>query len=44
MLLQALVGNLFDRVFRRYTRAFEERAHQVYGSPGQRQPGPSSSP
>ena len=44
MLLQALVGNLFDRVFRRYTRAFEERAHQVYGSLGQRQPGPSSSP
>jgi coenzyme Q-binding protein COQ10 len=30
--LQALVGSLFDRVFRRYTRAFEERARQVYGS------------
>ena len=30
--LQALVGSLFDRVFRRYTRAFEERAHRVYGS------------
>jgi coenzyme Q-binding protein COQ10 len=30
LMLQALVGGLFDRVFRRYTRAFEERAHQVY--------------
>src|SRR5262245_41985108 len=36
LLLQALVGSLFDRVFRRYTRAFEERAHQVYaGTPSQ---------
>lgn len=32
MLLQTLVGGLFDRVFRRYTRAFEERAHAVYGA------------
>jgi coenzyme Q-binding protein COQ10 len=32
LMLQALVGSLFDRVFRRYTRAFEERARQVYGS------------
>ena len=32
MLLQALVGSLFDRVFRRYTRAFEERAQRVYGN------------
>ena len=32
-MLQALVGGLFDRVFRRYTRAFEERARAVYGSP-----------
>jgi coenzyme Q-binding protein COQ10 len=31
MLLQMLVGGLFDRVFRRYTQAFEERAHKVYG-------------
>src|SRR5689334_20052313 len=31
MLLQTVVGGLFDRVFRRYTRAFEERAHAVYG-------------
>ena len=33
LVLQALVGGLFDRVFRRYTQAFEERAHAVYGSP-----------
>lgn len=33
LLLQALVGGLFDRVFRRYTQAFEERARAVYGSP-----------
>jgi coenzyme Q-binding protein COQ10 len=32
LLLHALVGNLFDRVFRRYTIAFEERARAVYGS------------
>jgi hypothetical protein len=25
-----LVGGLFDRVFRRYTRAFEDRARFVY--------------
>ena len=30
--LGVLVGNLFDRVFRRYTRAFEERALSVYGA------------
>ena len=29
--LEMLVGSLFDRVFRRYTRAFEERARVVYG-------------
>jgi coenzyme Q-binding protein COQ10 len=28
--LQLLVGGLFDRVFRRYTQAFEQRAHTVY--------------
>ena len=38
LMLQALVGSLFDRVFRRYTRAFEERAHRVYG--GARPPPP----
>jgi coenzyme Q-binding protein COQ10 len=32
LMLQALVGGLFDRVFRRYTLAFEERARAVYGS------------
>jgi coenzyme Q-binding protein COQ10 len=31
-MLQMLVGSLFDRAFRRYTRAFEERAEAVYGS------------
>lgn len=33
LILQALVGGLFDRVFRRYTQAFEERARAVYGTP-----------
>ena len=33
LMLQALVGGLFDRVFRRYTLAFEERARAVYGAP-----------
>jgi len=37
VLMQMLVGSLFDRVFRRYTQAFEERAQVVYGSgPGAR--------
>lgn len=31
--LQALVGGLFDKVFRKYTEAFEARAHAVYGPP-----------
>ena len=31
-MLQMLVGGLFDRVFRRYTQAFEERARAVYGA------------
>jgi coenzyme Q-binding protein COQ10 len=30
MMLQMLVGALFDRAFRRYTRAFEERAQAIY--------------
>jgi coenzyme Q-binding protein COQ10 len=34
--LQMLVGSLFDRVFRRYTRAFEERACTVYGRASRR--------
>jgi coenzyme Q-binding protein COQ10 len=33
LVMQMLVGSLFDRVFRRYTEAFEERAHAVYGQP-----------
>jgi coenzyme Q-binding protein COQ10 len=31
-MLQMLVGALFERAFRRYTRAFEERAQAVYGA------------
>ena len=31
MMLQMLVGALFERAFRRYTQAFEERARVVYG-------------
>lgn len=34
LMLQMLVGALFDRVFRRYTLAFEERARTVYGPSG----------
>ena len=30
-MLQMLVGALFDRAFRRYTQAFEERAGVIYG-------------
>lgn len=29
--LAALVGSVFDRVFRKYAEAFEERADRVYG-------------
>ena len=32
MMLQMLVGALFDRAFRRYTQAFEERARAIYGA------------
>ncbi len=32
MMLQMLVGALFDRAFRRYTLAFEERARATYGA------------
>jgi coenzyme Q-binding protein COQ10 len=31
-MLQMLVGSLFERAFRRYSAAFEERAHAVYGA------------
>ena len=30
--LQMLVGSIFDRVFRRYTQPFEDRARAVYGA------------
>lgn len=40
LMLQALVGGLFDRVFRRYTQAFEERARVVYGPPNGTAPAP----
>mgnify|MGYP002813496373 CR=1 FL=1 len=32
MMMQMLVGALFDRAFRRYTAAFEERARAIYGA------------
>lgn len=32
LMLQMLVGALFDRAFRRYTAAFEERAKAIYGA------------
>jgi coenzyme Q-binding protein COQ10 len=32
MMLQMLVGALFDRAFARYTEAFEARARTVYGA------------
>lgn len=31
MLLGAVVGGLFDQAFRKFTQAFEQRAHAVYG-------------
>ena len=34
LMLQMLVGSLFDRVFRHYTLAFEDRARAVYGPLG----------
>ncbi len=36
-MLQMLVGALFDRAFRRYTQAFEERARSVYGAAAARE-------
>ncbi len=32
LMMQMLVGGLFDRAFRRYTAAFEERARAIYGA------------
>jgi coenzyme Q-binding protein COQ10 len=31
MLLQMLVGGLFEQAFGRFAEAFEERAHMIYG-------------
>ena len=33
MMLQVLVGAMFDKAFHRFTEAFEERARHVYGMP-----------
>lgn len=33
-MLQMLVGSMFDQAFRKFTEAFEARAHQVYGRNG----------
>ena len=34
MLLQMLMGSMFDTAFRKFTDAFEQRARQVYGPGG----------
>ena len=41
-IFEALAGQVFDRALRRMTTAFEERAHQLYGS-GETSTGKSSS-
>ncbi len=33
LMLQLMVGAVFERAFRRFTEAFEQRAHQIYGTP-----------
>jgi coenzyme Q-binding protein COQ10 len=33
LMLQLMVGAVFERAFRRFTEAFEHRARQVYGPP-----------
>lgn len=33
LMLQLMVGAVFERAFRRFTEAFEHRARQVYGTP-----------
>lgn len=32
-MLGMLMGSMFDQAFRRFSEAFEQRAHQVYGRP-----------
>jgi coenzyme Q-binding protein COQ10 len=32
MMLQMLVGSMFDHAFRRFTEAFESRAREIYGA------------
>jgi len=34
--LQALMGKMFDRAFRKFVTAFEQRADEVYGKAGRR--------
>lgn len=33
LMLGVLVGSMFDSAFRRFSEAFEQRAHAVYGTP-----------
>jgi coenzyme Q-binding protein COQ10 len=33
LMLQLMVGAVFERAFRRFTEAFEQRAQQIYGGP-----------
>jgi coenzyme Q-binding protein COQ10 len=33
MALGLLMGAMFDKAFRRFAEAFEQRAHTVYGPP-----------
>ena len=33
LMLQLMVGAVFERAFRRFTEAFEQRAQQIYGRP-----------
>jgi len=40
--LQRLMGKMFDRAFRKFVTAFEERADQIYGKAGQRVPSESA--
>jgi coenzyme Q-binding protein COQ10 len=37
--LGLLMGSVFDRAFRKFTEAFEERADEIYGAPSKTQVG-----